>query len=149
MYPGNPKRNWGNVQNLSPHINPHTDYSQNYEILPNLHRSANPCLFQWLQTIEKEKSPYGSDIHLCLTNTTKTIAIFSSLRILWVDWVQLGGFLLHVESHLWLLSAGGSTRLEHPRKLIHMDEHWYWLLLGNQLGLLIGASCLSSRSLHA
>lgn len=78
IYPGNPKRNWGNVQNLSPHINPHTDYSQNYEILPNLQRSATPCLIQWLQTVEIEKSPkpYGSDIHFCLTNTTKTIAIF-------------------------------------------------------------------------
>lgn len=61
----------------------------------------------------------------------------------------VGGFLLHVESHLWLLSAGGSTRLVHPRKLIHMDEHWCWLLLGNQLGLLTGASWFSSSSLHA
>ena len=78
IYPGNPKRNWGNVQNLSSRINPHTDYSQNYKILPNLQRSENTYLIQWLQTVEKEKSPQlcGSDIHFCLTNTTKTIAIF-------------------------------------------------------------------------
>lgn len=90
-----------------PHINPHTDYSQNcYEILPNLQRSANPCLIQWLQTGEKEKSPkpYGSDIHFCLTNTTKTASPYL------ISQDTVGGFLLHVESHLWLLSAGGSTR---------------------------------------
>ena len=66
-------------QKLYPHINPHRDYSQNYnDVLSNLQRSASPYLIQRLQTIEKESSPelHGSDVHFCLTNTTKTIAIF-------------------------------------------------------------------------
>ena len=138
-------------QNLYPHINPHRDYSQNYhDVLSNLQRSASPYLIQRLQTIEKESSPkrHGSDIHFCWTNTTKTIAVFQFLGIMWVDWVQLDSFLLHVVSHLGLPSAGGSVRLVHLRELTPRDEHGFWLLLGAQLRWLTGAPWFPCRSLH-